>query len=138
MKEIIKWDDKYLTNIEIIDSQHKKIFKSVNEIFDALEELEKKEKILELVNHLDFYTNVHFNTEENYMLDLGYPEYNEHKKAHDAFKKTYELIKNNYIYKQGKSVYVLAIHLNQTLADWLDHHLQNEDQRLAIFLRTLI
>lgn len=135
MKEVLKWDDKYLTDIEIIDSQHKKIFKCVNRLFDALEKLEEKEKILKLVNCLDFYTTEHFDTEEKYMIELDYPEYSEHKAAHTHFKHIYERIKHNYVYKYHKSVYVLAIHLNHTMADWLDYHLQKEDQRLAEFLR---
>ena len=137
MKEIIIWNDKYLTGIEIIDSQHKKIFKCINNLFDAIEKLEIKEKILELIGGLDFYIVEHFDTEEKYMLELEYPEYLEHKKAHETFKKVYEEIRYNYVYKQD-IVYVLAVHLNQTMADWLDYHLQNEDQRLADFLKTKI
>lgn len=137
MKEIIKWNDKYLTGIEIIDSQHKKIFKSVNELYDAIEKLETKEKILELIGNLDFYTTEHFDVEEKYMIDLNYPEYIEHKNTHEVFKKIYEEIRYNYVYKKN-TVYVLAVHLNHTMADWLDYHLQNEDQRLAVFLRTKI
>jgi hemerythrin len=132
----LEWTDKYLTGIEIIDEQHKRIFKSVNALFDACEKVEKKEKILELIGHLDFYTDSHFSTEEKYMIKLEYPEYPEHKKAHEYFKGIYEKIRNNYIYKKGEVVYILAIHLNQTLADWLDYHLQNEDQRLAVFLKS--
>ena len=137
MKEIIIWNDKYLTGIEIIDLQHKNIFKCVNNLFDAIEKLKIKEKILELVSGLDFYIVEHFDTEEKYMLELDYPEYLEHKKAHETFKKVYEEIRYNYVYKQD-IVYVLAVHLNQTMADWLDYHLQNEDQRLADFLKTKI
>ena len=135
MKEIIIWNDKYLTGIEIIDSQHKNIFKCVNNLFDAIEKLEIKEELLEKIRCIDFYTTEHFDTEEKYMLELDYPEYLEHKKAHEAFKKVYEEIRYNYVYKQDV-VYVLAVHLNQTMADWLDYHLQNEDQKLAKFLRT--
>ena len=134
MKEIITWNDKYLTSIEIIDSQHKKIFKCVNNLFDAIENVETKEKILEIISCIDFYTTEHFDTEEKYMLELDYPEYIEHKNAHEVFKKVYEEIRYNYVYKQDV-VYVLAVHLNQTMADWLDYHLQNEDQRLAEFLK---
>ena len=136
MKEVLNWDDKYLTGIEIIDSQHKKIFKSINETFDAIEKSEKKEKILELIIRLDFYTTEHFDTEEKYMIELEYPQYTEHKKAHEAFKKIYAEIRNHYTYKKAEIVYVLALHLNHTLADWLDYHLQNEDQKLAEFLKT--
>lgn len=138
MKEIIMWNDKYLTGIETIDSQHKRIFKSVNELYNSLEKLENKEKILELISSLDFYTTEHFDTEEKYMMEFNYPEYSIHKDAHACFKATYEEIRNNYVYKQEKSVYVLAIHLNQTMADWLDYHLQNEDQKLADFLKAKI
>jgi len=130
MKEIIIWNDKYLTGIEIIDSQHKNIFKCVNNLFDAIEKLEIKEELLEKIRCIDFYTTEHFDTEEKYMLELNYPGYLEHKKTHEEFKKVYEEIRYNYVYKKD-TVYVLAVHLNHTMADWLDYHLQNEDRRLA-------
>lgn len=134
MKEIIIWDDKYLTGIEIIDYQHKKIFKCVNTLFDALERIETKEKIIKLIDCIDFYTTTHFDTEEKYMLELDYPQYSYHKDAHETFKKIYSDIRDNYAY-QNNNVYVLAIHLNNEMAKWLDYHLQNEDRLLAEFLK---
>lgn len=138
MKELIMWDEKYLTGIEIIDSQHKNIFKSVNELNNAVEELQGREIILELIGNFDFYTTQHFDTEEEYMIELDYPDYAEHKEKHETFKKIYGEVKNNYVYKFDKAVYILALHLNYTLAEWLDSHLQNEDQKLAEFLRAKI
>jgi hemerythrin len=138
MSEIIIWDDKYLTEIATIDSQHKIIFKRVNELFQACENLSEKEYIIKLVNSLDFYTNCHFDTEEEYMLKYEYSEYESHKKAHNNFKNVYEQIKNNYNYEKSQATYMQAIHLSQTLADWLDHHLQNEDKRLAEFLKNKV
>jgi len=136
MKEIIKWDAKYLTGIKIIDSQHIKIFKCVNELHEALEKADTKEKIIELTANLDFYTAEHFDTEEKYMLEFNYPEYTEHKNTHERFKKIYEDIKNNYIYKKTEAVYIIAIHLKPVMAAWLDYHLQNEDRWLVEFLKS--
>lgn len=133
--EIIKWDDKYLTGVEIIDSQHKNIFNFVNMLYTACENMEKREEVLKKIQQLDFYTTEHFDTEENYMEKLKYPDYSAHKEAHKCFKATYEEIRHGYIYKKADAVHVLALHLNQTMADWLDYHLQNEDQKFAEFLK---
>jgi len=135
IKELIVWDDKYLTGIEIIDSQHKKIFQRLNELFESCKNQEEKGKILDLIQNLDFYTGEHFETEEKFMTDLEYPRYNEHKKAHEHFKDMYREIRNNYHYEKSQAVYVLAIHLYHTLAEWLDFHLSNEDHLLAEFLK---
>jgi len=132
MKELIIWDDKYLTDVKIIDSQHLKIFKCVNELYDAVEKMEAKERIIELIGGLDFYTTEHFDCEEKYMTELNYPEYAEHKEIHNYFKKIYEDIRYHYIYKEMS--YVPAIYICMTIKSWLDYHLQNEDQKLAKFL----
>lgn len=138
MNKLLKWDDQYLTGIKEIDLQHKKIFNCLNDLNVALEQLAEKEKILKLINRLDFYTTTHFDTEESYMLKLEYEKYDEHKKIHEYFKEVYNKIKNNYLYKKNKSVYVLAVHLTCTLAEWLKYHFENEDKELAEFLKNKI
>lgn len=138
MQEIIEWDDKYLTGIEVIDSQHKLIFKKVNLLYYACEKMEEREKIFEIITELDFYTLEHFATEEKYMLELKYPAYPEHKEAHENFKNIYARIRSNYTYEKSQAVYMQAIHLNQCMAEWLNYHLQNEDRQLAIFLKSKI
>jgi len=115
MKEIIIWNDKYLTGIEIIDSQHKNIFKCVNNLFDAIEKLEIKEELLEKIRCIDFYTTEHFDTEEKYMLELNYPGYLEHKKTHEEFKKVYEEIRYNYVYKKDDEPKIIEILRNKLL-----------------------
>jgi hemerythrin len=131
----LEWSEKYRTGIELIDAQHKQIISRVNSLYEACENMNEREKILELVSTLDFYTDGHFVTEEDYMIRFQYDEYPQHKERHEFFKSIYEEIRRNYIYEKGESVYVMALHLDQAMVDWLDYHLQHEDQRLAEFLR---
>ncbi len=138
MKKAIVWNEKYSTDIEEIDAQHKLVLKNLKLLIDALEAMEPKIKILELLKGLDFYTTRHFDVEEKYMIKFDYPKYNSHKVAHTNFKSIYKDIREHYHYKKTKSVYVLAIHLAYTMVDWLNYHLQHEDQELAEFLKTRI
>ena len=135
MKKIIEWNDKYLTGIKIIDFQHIKIFQAVNCLNCACENMKPKENILRLIDYLDYYATTHFDTEEKYMLENGYENFEYHKKRHEEFRLIYYKIKDNYFYQKNEPVYVLAIHLTQTLVEWLDYHMVNEDRDLTEFLR---
>lgn len=62
---IAHWDSKYETNISEIDSQHKKLFRLINNIETVYEEnkhhLSGKSKVLlDAVSELEDYTLSHF------------------------------------------------------------------------------
>ncbi|MFA6988770.1 MAG: hemerythrin family protein [Candidatus Gastranaerophilaceae bacterium] len=138
------WSDEVITGIKDIDEQHKKIVEAINTLYRSIEENEDKDKIIELIESLDPYVNVHFDTEEKYMKQYHYPAALEHKEAHDSFKKIYVEIRYNYHYLGNKSspqykfVYILALHLSQIMIDWLNLHLNTLDKELATFLKTKI
>lgn len=138
MKKLIEWNDKYSTGIKIIDFQHKKVIKCVNLLNYACEKIKSRKKIPKLINCLDFYATFHFETEESFMLKFNYEKYKEHKEVHEHFKSIYNQIKNNYIYKKNEAVYILAIHLTYTLAEWLNYHLEHEDKEFVEFLKEKI
>ncbi|EMJ89187.1 bacteriohemerythrin [Leptospira meyeri] len=87
---VTKWDSKYETNISEIDSQHKKLFRLINNIETVYDEnkehLSTKSKILvDAVSELEDYTLSHFLIEERVMELNQYPELEAHKKQHDRF-----------------------------------------------------
>ena len=67
--------NKFKTGIEIIDEEHKKLFEIIARIYETIEaELlhDKFDAILDILDELKAYTQVHFTDEENYMREIGY------------------------------------------------------------------
>lgn len=140
----IEWDETFAWGIKEIDDQHKDVLKAVNELYNACEENTVKENILSLIEKLDSYISVHFKTEEKYAMAYGFKKIDQLMSEHKFFKRIYKEIKN--VYKnyspsktadsqQYKHVHIFALHLNQTLVEWLNNHLNTIDRELGEFLK---
>ncbi|MHB8124933.1 MAG: bacteriohemerythrin [Desulfitobacteriaceae bacterium] len=85
---MLQWKEEYSIGVELIDEQHKHLFKIGNKIYDLLENYfykDKYDKIVGIINELSEYTRYHFKTEEDYMLQIKYPQYFKQKVEHDDF-----------------------------------------------------
>jgi hemerythrin-like metal-binding protein len=72
------------------------------------------------------YTIDHFATEERLMTTSGYPNYSRHKAKHDTLtKQVKDLLKE---FDAGRLT--LPTTLSKFLADWLTHHIREEDMEL--------
>lgn len=79
------WDDSYLTGIDVIDRQHKEIWRILNLAYDA-KELDYSPKGIKLIIELLIeYALTHFDTEEKYMLSKHYAAIDEHVREHQDF-----------------------------------------------------
>ncbi|MBO5373408.1 MAG: bacteriohemerythrin [Lachnospiraceae bacterium] len=79
---------KYLTGIEIVDTEHKRLFeiiKDANDVIHAELLHDKYDEIMRILSDLKEYTEVHFQDEEAYMESIGYTGLNEQKAAHTTF-----------------------------------------------------
>lgn len=137
----IKWSDEFITEVKEIDDQHKEIIENVNALYQVIEENKDQETIFRIIKSLDFYTTLHFETEEKYMKKYDFGDYENHEKAHIFFRNTYEQIRYNYHYigdknsSKHKLSHILAIHLSQILVDWLNLHFQTFDKEFAAFMK---
>ncbi len=129
---IISWDPKLATGDSVVDHQHKTLFQMVNELHDAITAGKAKEHLQKVLERLASYTLEHFAAEERLMGRSGYPGVAEHvRKHHDLAKKATDLIEG---YRSGKLV--LSLTLSQFLADWVRHHIAEEDQKMIAWIQT--
>ena len=77
-REDIKWDDKYSVGISMIDEEHKKLIGILNKVIYAKEHNGNPEELWEVLSEMTNYALTHFKTEEAYMKELNYPEYQDH------------------------------------------------------------
>jgi hemerythrin len=127
------WKDEYSFKIPIIDSQHKEIITFVNMLINHVTGDEESEIIFfkRITEPLVKLLMLHFISEEELMIEQGYPEYERHKQKHDTmFFDIEKTIENILIKKQKLDPDYMKIHLRDLFID----HVVEEDEDLRKFI----
>ncbi len=128
----MEWLEKYEVGHEKIDLEHRIFFELVQTIGKAAEQGASKDKIRRLIAETGKYTEFHFLSEENLMIDVGYPEFSRHKAHHEDLLKKLQI--NVVHFESGKSdVSELVKFLNK----WFFEHTINEDSELSKYLNNV-
>lgn len=129
----IEWTEDLATNSFLIDSQHKQLFKIINELLDACKKGQAKTEVVKVVDFLERYVNEHFATEESFMEQHNYPHIAAHKRQHEEFKKSFKNFKDR-LNNEGITL-SFAISLTHSLVEWLTKHIRVVDKELGEFLK---
>jgi hemerythrin len=121
----ILWDNTLAFNIKIIDEQHKMFVETLNKLFGVFKSPGIPAAFKEVLDELDHYSTVHFQTEEKYFDEFDFSGKEEHKQAHREFRDKIEAIKNDL--KQNKMG--ASVELVDYLEDWLIEHLSGKDKK---------
>jgi hemerythrin len=122
---MIEWDDKYSVGISRIDDEHKQFIDIINEAIATKEHNDDPEELREVLYNITMYAIKHFSTEENYMIEFKYPEYQYHKEEHHDFsKKAIEYCER---VAHGDSQF--AGEILEYLKQWLVNHIQVTDRK---------
>ena len=129
--ELVSWDEKYATGIELIDSQHKELFSLTNNLFQAC--LSGNDAVTaafkEAMSRMVDYVRFHFAAEEKFQEKINYPKYPEHKKQHeDMVKLILETVKD---YNAGKKF--VPNNFVRSLRDWILSHIAVYDKEFATY-----
>ena len=129
-----QWDFSLETGDDKIDSQHRQLIDTINQMTEAHQQGKGKEEIEKTLDFLTGYTILHFSNEEKMMMDSKYSEYTQHKRYHDEFKETV----GNFTQRLANEEITddLVNSLIFTLGDWLFRHIKGEDLRMAAYVRT--
>ncbi len=125
---MIKWDDKYSVGISMIDEGHKKFIGILNNAIFAKEHNDNSEELREVLREMTKYALTHFKTEETYMKEFNYPEYQDHKEEHRDF--SAETIA--YHERVTKGDYQIAKEIIEYLKWWLVNHIQVTDKKYVV------
>ncbi|HIP91940.1 MAG TPA: hemerythrin, partial [Thermotoga sp.] len=84
------WKERYKIGAPLVDQQHKELFKRVSAFIQVVQsdvpwEL-KVEKVKETLSFMQRYVIEHFEAEEKFQEEIGYPGLEEHRKIHEQFK----------------------------------------------------
>jgi len=121
----IPWKDDYNLGIKEIDDQHKRFIGILNELYDAIKEMQMSEKVGAILESLDAYTNMHFATEEKYFETFHYLDAEHHKEEHKGFKAKLFELKNARFASESE----MALAFTDALESWLIDHIATSDKK---------
>jgi hemerythrin len=128
--EIVVWDNSLSVGIDEIDRQHKQLIAVLNQLIELEGVSVGSEAISEALTRMTDYADYHFNSEEQFMAEHAYPEYEAHKKEHiDFMRKTADLSMETMEYKKTVPAELLTY-----LKDWLIKHIMESDRRIKIYI----
>ena len=127
--EVFEWDDSYLVGVELIDEQHKELFKRINDLIKANKANKGEEKIADTLEFLEDYTVKHFNDEQELQQKYNYPHYETHKEIHDGFVQEITDFKNDF--EAGDVDTAQMMKFNKRITEWLVDHVKGIDQKLG-------
>ena len=124
-----------ITGNEMIDSQHRQLFKAINDFQDACSSGQGKDRVSATMKFLVDYTAKHFGDEERLQQQSNYPDQPNHKKLHEEFKSLVaDLAKQQ---QNEKSTIMVLTKLSNSLGNWFVNHIMREDKRIAAHVRSL-
>jgi len=134
--KLITWSPSYSVGIKIIDDQHKDLFKLVNEMYNHTAGDVESERIYfkNIIQRTIEHIRVNFATEEKILLVTKFPNFLEHKSAHESFILT--LIGNMKDVEAGKKINFTAF--THFLRDWILTHIAIMDRQDFDLLRKSI
>ncbi len=127
--EKIVWSSAFETGIEEIDKQHRLLVDTINQASNLLRDEYIQEDLRTIVNTLIRYTQFHFETEEQLMLDTRYShqspqDYEKHIEEHFEF--STKILEIHQQIQEGNTIEGEEI-INY-LCQWLVVHILNTDQ----------
>jgi hemerythrin len=131
LKLMVTWKEEYSIGVPVIDEQHKALFDIVNRVQSLLGDefiVDKYDGIVAIINELKEYTIYHFQTEEDYMLKIGYKKLFTQKVLHQDFVEKMNSIDFSQIDNDQNK------YLNEILyfvCDWLLMHILKEDKLIT-------
>ena len=129
---LMVWDKRLETGHSKIDEQHKSLIEILNRLHEAMKLGKGKGEVEGILVFLKDYTVTHFAMEEGLMLQHSYSGAVKHKEIHaDLVRQVVELVGK---FQNGSATLTLPV--MKFLEEWLTQHIQGEDYRFALELKS--
>jgi methyl-accepting chemotaxis protein len=131
------WDKTFAVGHEMIDSQHQELFAAINNIIrdcNGTNKAQGREDFKKNVDFLAGYVDKHFSEEEVLQQRHEYPDYPNHRRIHENFKKEVRDLSVKWLAtgpteETGREV-------RAATGDWLIAHIKAQDVRLGAYIRS--
>lgn len=128
---VANWSSRYETGIGIIDAQHQALFAAVNRLAASFTAGHSGTEVTECLAFLLAYTVEHFQTEEQYLRERGYPGLALHVALHQQL-----MQETRDLQARHQAGRLVTIDVAIFLAEWLMHHIDEADMEYVSFTRT--
>jgi hemerythrin-like metal-binding protein len=128
---LMTWTEKMSVGVEVLDDDHKRLMRLINDLHDGLKAGHGKEALGKVLDSLVDYTRSHFEREEQLFAKTGYPNWLAHKKEHDNL--THQVLEVQAKYQGGGDT-SLSLKVMDFLKTWLTNHIQGSDQKYTAHL----
>ena len=129
----IEWTEDLAVGFEIIDEQHKELYRRINELLESCGQGKAREVVGETIKFLEDYVVSHFGREESLMQKYGYPDYPKHKGYHTEFINSFKELKAKFE-ADGPGPHIVIM-TNRIVVGWLNSHIRNVDKLLGAYLK---
>lgn len=126
----ILWKKELELGNELIDTQHRMLILLCNKLDIAIQTHETQHAVQRVMLELKKFTEFHFVSEENLMLEIGYPGLDQHMLIHSELLRQLDdgLIQIN---KHSEQPAKLLLFLQK----WLVDHVIHEDLKIADYVK---
>ena len=129
------WSEEYSIGIKEIDEQHRGFFEAAHRLYDRILNCEGEKAVEQSVEFLKDYANRHFQAEEAFMARHAYPQLEQHKKLHAEFLEVLDMLVDDLaLFGPSQHLADRALEISQ---DWLIHHIVDEDNQYAEYVKHL-
>lgn len=131
MGDKLVWNKRYEIGVEVIDKEHKKLFRILGRLFDFRQQEEKSQWVCqEAVKYFKDHALKHFQDEEEYMASIGYIGLATHARLHRNFRETTLPALERELEQMDYSENAIE-HFLGVCAGWLVGHALVEDQAIV-------
>lgn len=125
------WSEDLATGIERIDSDHKDMFRLVNDLHEAVASGQEPPHIAQVLSRLADYASGHFTREEWAMQRWDYPGFEEHVALHSQFLDRLAIL----VHEHELGSLTVSQNTLDFLKGWVLEHIVGQDRALSDFLR---
>ena len=124
--------DEYVTGIESIDAEHKRLFEIADETYRLSKEeflVDKYDQVRHILGELKDYALEHFEHEEAYMESIQYKKMFMQKVQHDQFR---EKVNNLDLDHLDENSDEMVEEILSFLTNWLINHILEHDKQIGM------
>lgn len=132
LKAIFKWRLDYKLNNKLLDDEHEKLFVIALQSLDY-HGTDIRTHVKITISELYDYMQNHFVHEENYMKEIGFPGFEDHKALHDQI-----IVQMNAFIKQLPTLKIVDFEkkLIEYMDIWLINHILYDDRKIINFVES--
>ncbi|MDH5326402.1 MAG: bacteriohemerythrin [Gammaproteobacteria bacterium] len=128
MAKFVEWDQSLDVKVGDMNNEHKIWINYINTLHEEVANKSNSNAVMRAFDNMVDYTLKHFGDEEEYLKKIGYPLFDEHKKAHEDFLSEIRSSQRN-LSSKGE----LEKHFFADLKGWLVRHIKIVDTQYGNF-----